>query len=151
MHIDDESPRWARFRRLATRSLTPLTVALPLLLLVASAGLIIDRDGDRGWGNFAVIVIAAAALLVALVVLRTLRAAAHARGAEPEFSRRDSVILAFLVACAISWIIGAAGMAGLPNPAAGIIASAFIHGMFGAGVTLALLIASAARRPAASA
>lgn len=148
MHIDDESPRWARFRRLATRSLTPLTVALPLALLVASAGLIIDRDGDRGWGNFAVIVITAAALLVALVVLRTLRAAAHARGAEPEFSRRDSVILGFFVACTVSWTIGAAGMAGLPN---GIVASAFIHGMFGAGVTLALLIASAARRPAASA
>lgn len=151
MHIDDESPRWARFRRLATRSLAPLTVALPLALLVASAGLIIGRDGQSGWANFAVIVVAAALLLVALIVLRTLRAAAHARGAGHEFSRRDSVILAFLVACTVSWIIGAAGMAGLPAPASGIVATAFIHGMFGAGVTLSLLIASAARRPAASA
>ncbi|CAN5277700.1 hypothetical protein BH11ACT3_BH11ACT3_24430 [soil metagenome] len=147
MDGDELSHRWRRFRAFMTRALRPLQLILPIGLVVASAGFLVDREADGGLGNFVAIVIVSAIFFGGMVVLVRLFEARRDHHGTEWLSRRDSVLLAALTAFAIYWLTGVAGLPGLPDGPAGIVISAFINGMFGVVITLGLLIASVGRRP----
>lgn len=140
--LDDEAPRWARFRRRITVALPFAKFVLPVGLLLASVGYVVVD----GWGNFGVVAAVAALTLIGLVVHDRLLALHRARGGSAILSRRDAVVAVVLLICGASWIVGSAGMSA-PSGPSGQAALAYIHGMFGVAVTLGLLIASAVRRP----
>jgi hypothetical protein len=146
MDGEELSARWAGFRRAMTRTLRPVSVALPLALVIVSLGFLVDRDSDGGWGNFAAIAFVAVGLFIALVVLVRMFDAYRAHGGATELSRRESVLVAVLIACGVWWLSGTIGLPALPDQRLAAFAiPAFINGMFGVCVTLGLLIASARR------
>lgn len=137
----DEHPRSRRFRVAMTRALPAIRVALPAALVVAGAAFLTMPDG--GLPNFAAMIGVAVLAFAALSVLTTMRA----RQQSALLTKRDSIVVAVLLVCAVAWLFGVAALPAMPMSWAGVTGSAFIHGMFGVCVTVGLLIASAARRP----
>lgn len=146
MDGEELSARWRGFRVVMTRALRPISIGLPIALVMVSLGFLVNPGSDGGWGNFAAIAFVAAGLFIALMALVRLFDARRAHGGAAWLSRRDSVLVGILITSGLIWLSGTVGLPALPDPnLAVVVIPNFINGMFGVCITLGLLIASARR------
>jgi hypothetical protein len=138
----DATPRWIRASVLAGRVLPLLAIGLPVLLVVAGLGFLPDEELRI---NFVVLAAIAGAFAAAFRVLQQI---VRRRGTP--LSRRESTIVLVGAALAVVAVLGAVGLPAIPAPIGSLAVNAFVHGLFGVGVCVGLLIASVLRRPDAT-
>ena len=136
-----------RFRAIATRALGPYSILAPIAL-VLSAGLIPPAREETGWATVLGVtaIIAVVLLFVLLVLVRLFRAKWLCSGTHG-LTARESGVFALHVFLLLWWCLGLRLLADGPGSGDGLGSLAFINGMFGALVTLGILIGSAIRRP----
>jgi hypothetical protein len=135
-----------RFRDIATRALGPFSILAPIAL-VLSAGLIPPVREETGWATVLLVTaVIAVVLLFALLVLVRLFRAKWLRSGVYGLTTRESAVFAIHVFLVLWWCFGLRLLAGGPGPGDTTGSLAFINGMFGAAVTLGILIRSATRR-----
>jgi hypothetical protein len=139
-----------RFREIATRVLGPFSILAPIALVLC-AGLIPPSREESGWATIlGVTAIIATVMLFALLVMVRLFRAKWLRGGEPRLTATESGVFLLHVLLVLWWCVGLRLLSGGPGRDDTIGSLAFINGMFGAAVTLGILIRSAARRTSAS-
>ena len=147
---EPESNRMRRFREIATRALGPFSILAPIALVLC-AGLLPPAREETGWATIlGVTAIIAVVLLFVLLVMVRLFRARWLRTGEPGLTARDAGVFALHVFLVLWWCVGLRLLSGGPGRDDTIGALAFINGMFGAAVTLGILIRSATRRAPAS-
>ena len=139
-----------RFREIATRVLGPFSILAPIALVLC-AGLLPPSREESGWATIlGVTVIIATVMLFALLVLVRLFRAKWQRTGVRGLTARESGVFLLHVLLVLWWCVGLRLLSGGPGRDDTIGSLAFINGMFGAAVTLGILIRSAARRAPAS-
>lgn len=145
-----DEPRGAvRFRELASAALRPLSVVIPVALVVC-AGLVPPARNETGSVTIlgATTVIAILILFALLALDRTFRAK-WLRTGTTLLTGRESAVLALMTFLAGWWCFGLRLLSQGPGGGDGIGATAFIDGGFGTLMTIGVLFYWATRRPPA--
>ena len=143
---EPESNRMPRFRTIATRVLGPYSILAPIALVLC-AGLLPPSREENGWATIlGVTAVVAVVMLFALLVLVRLFRAKWLRSGVRLLNARESGVFALHVFLVLWWCFGLRLLSAGPGPGDSMGSLAFINGMFGAAVTIGILIHSATRR-----